>query len=141
MLCRAIKLLNVKYVNNETKTRENVGSLLDKNGHLANRDTGKAETFNGCFASVFTTSDGFWDPWSLELEDQGCANNQPPANPQLVCNLLFHMDASKSMRPNDPRALRGLANVITRPQLFFTSLGNLERSHLAGNWEILFQFF
>ena len=36
---------SLKYVNNKRGTRENIGLLLDENGHLTNRDIDKAEAF------------------------------------------------------------------------------------------------
>jgi len=74
----------VKYVSSSQGNRDNIGLLLDKDGHLTNRDADKAETFNAFFAPVFNTDAGLWDRCSPELEDQGCSNNQLPANPQLV---------------------------------------------------------
>ncbi|GAB0199179.1 mitochondrial enolase superfamily member 1 [Grus japonensis] len=106
-----------KYVDNKRRTRENIGLLLNKNGHLTNRDIDKAETFNAFFASVFNTDDGLWDPSCPELEDRDCGNDKLPADPELVRDLLLHLDAYKSMGPDGihPRVLRELAEVIVRP--------------------------
>ena len=50
----------LKYVNSKRQARNNIGPLLDKHGHLTNRDIDKAETFNDFFTSVFNTDDGLW---------------------------------------------------------------------------------
>ncbi|GAB0179592.1 mitochondrial enolase superfamily member 1 [Grus japonensis] len=95
----------------------NLPSLLDKNGHLTNRDIDKAGKFNAFFTSVFNTDDGLWDPSCPELEDRDCSNDKLPADPEIVRDLLLHLDAYKSMGPNGihSRVLRVLADVIARP--------------------------
>jgi len=59
----------LKYVNSNRMIRVNLGQLLQKVGHLTNRDVDKAEKFNAFFTSVFNTNDGRWDPRSPVLED------------------------------------------------------------------------
>ena len=61
--------LFLRYVNRKRRTKENIGPLLDGEGHLTDKDIGKAETFNAFFASVFNTYDGLWDPGCPELDE------------------------------------------------------------------------
>ncbi|GAB0176455.1 mitochondrial enolase superfamily member 1 [Grus japonensis] len=77
----------------------------------------KAETFNAFFTSVFNTDDRLWDPSCPELEDCDCGNNKLLADPEIVQDLLLHLDAYKSMGPDGihPRMFRELADVIARP--------------------------
>lgn len=74
-----------------------------------------------------------------ELEDHDCGNNKLPANPELVEDLLLHLDAYKSMEHEGllPRVLKELADVIARPLSFFNGLEILERSCLTGSWQKL----
>ena len=44
------------------RIKENIGPLLDGEGHLTDKDIGKVETFNAFFASVFNADDGLRDP-------------------------------------------------------------------------------
>ncbi|GAB0179867.1 mitochondrial enolase superfamily member 1 [Grus japonensis] len=73
--------------------------------------------FNAFFTSVFNTDDGPWDPSCPELEDHDCGNNKLPADPEIVRDLLLHLDAYKFMGLDgiQPRVLRELADVIVRP--------------------------
>lgn len=74
----------LKYVNTIRRTRENICSLPDENGHLTHRDIDKAEMFNALFASVFNADNGLWNLRCPELEDLECGNDQLPANLKLV---------------------------------------------------------
>ncbi|GAB0182819.1 mitochondrial enolase superfamily member 1 [Grus japonensis] len=132
------KLINNKYVNNKRRTRDNIGSLLNKNGHLTNRDIDKAETFNGFFISVFNTDDGLWDPSCPELEDHDCGNDKLPADPEIVQDLLLHLDAYKSMGPDGihPRVLRELADVIARPLSIMFQRSSLESGEVPVDWKL-----
>lgn len=97
--------------------------------------------FHASFASAFTPDHELWHPRCLELEDHDCSTDQLPANLKLAQNLLLHLDACKSMGPNEihPKILRELADVNMRSQLFSKGLGNLDSSQLTGSWQ-MFQF-
>lgn len=58
-----------QYVNSKRRTRDNVGLLLDEDGHITNRDAEAVEMFNAFFVSIFNS----------ELEDLDCSNNSQPA--------------------------------------------------------------
>ena len=117
-------------MNGKRRTKENIGLLLDGEGHLTDKDTGKAETFNAFFASVFNADDGLWDPRCPELEDRDGGNDKLLADLERVWDLLLHLDPYKSVGPDGihPRVLRELADIIAGSLLFFNSLENLERS-------------
>ncbi|TRZ24677.1 hypothetical protein HGM15179_002379 [Zosterops borbonicus] len=54
-----------------------------------------------------------------ELKDCDCKNDQLPADPETVKDLLFQLDAYKSMGPDGihPRILKELADAIRKPLL------------------------
>lgn len=61
--------------------------------------------------------DGFWAPWSPKLEDCDCSNEELPAIPRYVWDLLLQLVACKFMGPNGihPRVFKELADIIERP--------------------------
>ncbi|KAJ7415251.1 hypothetical protein BTVI_38860 [Pitangus sulphuratus] len=52
-----------------------------------------------------------------ELEDCDCENDQLPVDPEIVKDLLLHLDLYKSMGPDGihPRILKALADVTAKP--------------------------
>ncbi|GAB0184565.1 mitochondrial enolase superfamily member 1 [Grus japonensis] len=93
--------------------------------------------FNAFFASVFNTDDRLWDPSCPELEDRDCGNNKLPSDPEIVQDLLLHLDAYKSMGPDGihPRVLRELADVIARPlQIIFQQ--SWESGEVPVDWKL-----
>ena len=91
------KKFSFKYMNRKRRARENIDPLLDGEGHLTDKDIGKAKMFNAFFASVFNAKDGLQDPGCPELENRDSGNDKRPTDPQSVCDLLLHLDPFKSM--------------------------------------------
>ncbi|KAJ7407604.1 hypothetical protein BTVI_62537 [Pitangus sulphuratus] len=71
------------------------------------------------FASVFNMDDGPRVSQHPELEDHDCENDQLPLDPDIVQDLLLQIDPYRSVGPVgiNPRILKELANVITKPFL------------------------
>lgn len=67
-----------KYINSKRSTRENIGPLLDEDGHLTNRDIHKVEIFNAFF--VFNTDDGGPGTLSCRTVTVEMINSQPIPN-------------------------------------------------------------
>lgn len=49
--CRVYKKGIFNYGNSKRKSKENIGPILDEDGHLVNREGEKAGAFNGFYAS------------------------------------------------------------------------------------------
>ncbi|KAJ7397252.1 hypothetical protein BTVI_136857 [Pitangus sulphuratus] len=97
--------------------RNIIGPLQDEDGHFTNRDIGKANVFNAFFAFVFNTDDRSKGSQCIELEDHDCENDQLPADPVVLWDLLLQLDPYKSMGPDEiyPTILKELADVISKP--------------------------
>lgn len=69
--------------------------------------------FNAFITSVFNPDGGPRNPQSSELED---CDNELPDTPKLVQDLLFYLDANKSVASDgiQTRLLKELVDVITR---------------------------
>lgn len=96
------------------------------NGHLPNRNRGKAKAFNAFFDSVFDRDNGPREFQRCELEDQGCRNEQLMVNPEIVQEVLLQLNPNKTMGPDGiySRILKELADVIAKPlNDFWTILG------------------
>ncbi|KAJ7421822.1 hypothetical protein WISP_41051 [Willisornis vidua] len=105
-----------KYIGRNKQYRNIVGPLQYGNGHLRNRDIGKAEVFNDFLASVFNTDDEPRGSQCPELEDHDCENDRIPTNPEIARDLLLQLDPYKSLGPDKihPRILKRLAGVIAK---------------------------
>lgn len=70
------------------------------------------------------------------MEDHDCGNDKPPANSNLVQDLLLQLDAYKFIETGG--ILKELADVRI-VSVIFNGLGKLGRSQLTGNWQLFFQ--
>lgn len=79
-----------------------------------NRDTDKTEVFNAFFVSALNTNDEL-----RRSQHPGCKSDDIPADPDVLRDLLLHLDPHKSMRPDSicPSTLNELADVISRTVL------------------------
>ncbi|KAJ7403656.1 hypothetical protein BTVI_75840 [Pitangus sulphuratus] len=131
------KITFFKYINGNMQYRNIIGPLQDENGHLTDRDRGKAEVFGAFFASVFNTGDGPRGSQCPELQDRACENDQLPVNPETVRDLLLQLDPCKSMGPDGihPRTLKKLADVITKPPSIIFEL-SWESREAPADWKL-----
>ncbi|GAB0209474.1 mitochondrial enolase superfamily member 1 [Grus japonensis] len=126
------------YVNSKRRSRENIGLILDEDGHLTNRDEEKVEAFNTFFASVFNNTDRPWAAWSYELEDHERGNSDFPfVDTEIVRDQLYQPNVHKSMAPDGlhPRVLKELADVTAGP-LSIIYQRSWESGEVLADWKL-----
>ncbi|KAK4810867.1 hypothetical protein QYF61_008839 [Mycteria americana] len=124
-----------KYVNSKRRSKENIGPILVKDGHLTNRDEEKAEAFDAFFASGFNNTDRPWDARSSELEDHECGNSDFPfVDTEIVRDQLY---VHKSMGPEGihPRVLKELVDVMAGP-LSIIYQRSWESGEVPADWKL-----
>ncbi|NXQ34777.1 LORF2 protein, partial [Alaudala cheleensis] len=108
-----------KYINGKRKDKDNLHSLLNAGGNLVSKDEEKAEVLNTFFASIFNRKTSFpQDSCPPGLVDCVREQNSPPViQEEAVRDLLSHLDAYKSMRPDGihPRVMREVADELAKP--------------------------
>ncbi|TRZ13636.1 hypothetical protein HGM15179_013477 [Zosterops borbonicus] len=74
----------------------------------------RQDIFNAFF--ILNTNGGLRRSQHPKLEDHGSESDEIPVDPDLVRDLLLHLDPYKSMGPDGiyPRTLNELADVISR---------------------------
>ncbi|KAK4816177.1 LOW QUALITY PROTEIN: hypothetical protein QYF61_012467 [Mycteria americana] len=127
----------LKLFNSKRRSEENIGLILDEDGHLANRDAEKAEAFSAVFPSVFTNTDRPWAAHSSELEDHDCGNSDFPfVDPEIVRDQLYQLNVHSMGRGGiHPRVLKGLADVITGPLLIIYQR-SWESGEVPADWKL-----
>ncbi|KAJ7412767.1 hypothetical protein WISP_94612 [Willisornis vidua] len=88
--------------------------MTDEDGHIPKRDRGKAEEFNAFFA--LNMGDGPRGSQCPELEDHDCENDQLPADPEIMWDLLLWVDSYKSLGPDSRQNPERAADAMAKPQ-------------------------
>ncbi|CAM5168179.1 unnamed protein product [Natator depressus] len=104
-----------RYVSNEKKVKESVGSLLNEGGNLVTEDVEKDNVLNAFFASVFMNKVSS-QTTALGSTAWG-GGDQLSAEKEVVRDYLEKLDVHKSTGPDalHPRVLKELVDVIAEP--------------------------
>ena len=104
-----------QYVNSKTKPKENISSLLKKDGTLSKDDSEKTDILNTFFSSVFTQEDSQFIP-NLDILNVNLLDNFTVTNEQME-KALHSLNVNKSPGPDEihPVVLKELAKELTVP--------------------------
>ena len=91
----------LKYVSSKTKTRENVGPLLNEVGALVMEDTEKVKLLNTFFVLVFISNTALSESQTLKVKERIWRKvDFPTVEENLVRDHRGKLSAHKSMGPN-----------------------------------------
>ncbi|KAJ7405205.1 hypothetical protein BTVI_69660 [Pitangus sulphuratus] len=103
-----------------------------------NLSSGHEESkFQAAQGIILSTDDKPMGSECSELEDHDGKNNQLPADPEIVWDLLLQLNHYKSMGPEGvhPRILKELADVIAKPLSMIFVLSWVSRG-VPPNWKL-----
>ena len=105
------------YINDQTKTRSNIGDLKDSQGNLKTSDGDKANILNDFFASVFTHETGSDLPSFEPKIEETAYIDSIVINPELILKQLKTLNVSKACGPDNchPFFLNKCADNIYKP--------------------------
>lgn len=136
MLWGTTKRTGFKYVNSERSTRDNIGLLLDGDGHLTN----KTQTKQGCLMPSSPLSSirivGPETPRALSWRTV-TMNSQTLLNLcRICCSTWMRINVWHLMGFRPGFSKNWLMSSQDFSQLFFSSLENLGSSQSTGSWQM-----
>ena len=126
-----------KYVHEQTKNKQGIGTLIDKEGNISVTETEKADTLNKFFASVYTKENSSDIP-NLEesSRSKGITISDLRVTPKAVEDKLKALETSKAQGPDGipPKVLKELSSELATPIcLIFNK--SLETGKLPEEWK------
>lgn len=106
-----------KYVQEQTKSKQGISALKDKNNKLCTTDEEKANILNDYFASVYTTDSSDMPNLDDCSKSQGIAISDIRITPKAVENKLKELNPSKAQGPDKipPKVLKELSKELSIP--------------------------
>ena len=125
------------YVKDQTKSKSNIGDLIDSDGHTCTESADKANVLNNFFATVFTReSDGEIPNFDSKVREEDFIDDAM-IEELNVLKLMKQLDGSKSCGPDNlhPFFLKECAAELYRPlTLIFRK--SLESGKLPKDWKV-----